>query len=294
MAFTITNGLCSLADVKTVMKINDTLEDDAISLAIDASSRLIEKTCNRRFWLDPAPRTDSGCVLNSADPTGTVLDSSITAADAGRQILDPTENNFIQPLTIVGQVVPGESFTLVNFEGAVQPPTGSSTQELTIGLTPRRYVSNDPWLVEVDDISSQYGITVLSDYAGDGTFGTEWEIQDYQLEPVNGIMMGQAGWPFTKIRAIRSLYFPVWGGIAYPKPYTQALVEVIAQWGWPAVPTDVHQAAIIQSVATYKAADAPFGATPFAETGVLRIKQDLHPTAMRLLEDYRDDPVLIA
>lgn len=294
MAFTITNGLCALSDVKAALNlpISDYVDDDRISLAIDASSRLIEKACNRRFWQDPAPRTDTECTL--VEGSDVVLDESITSADVGRQILDPTGNNRLQPLSQVGEVVAGTSFTLVNFDGGPLPALAGDMQDLTIGFSPRRYVSNDPWLVEVDDISSPWGMTVLSDYAGDGTYGTEWDIQDYQLEPVNGIMQGQSGWPFTKIRAIRSLYFPVWGGISYPKPYTQALVYITAQWGWAAVPTDVNQAAIIQSVSTFKASDVPFGATPFPETGVIRLKEALHPTAERLLRSYRDDPVLIA
>ncbi|MCU1494805.1 MAG: phage gp6-like head-tail connector protein [Acidimicrobiaceae bacterium] len=291
MPFTITNGLCALADVKAALKITDTVDDDRLSLAIDASTRLIEKSCNRRFWQDPLPRVDAGCVLNG---TATVLDTSITSADMGRAVIDPTGNGFIRTGSIVGPVVAGVSFEIVNFEQAPLPATGSGTQQLTIGLTPRRYVSNDPWLVEVDDISSQVGLVVQSDYAGDGTFGTFWEVEDFQLEPINGIMMGQAGWPFTKIRSIRSLYFPVWGGISYPKPYTQALVEVTARWGWAAVPTDVNQAAIIQSISTFKAVDVPFGATPFGETGVLRLRQALHPSALLLLSDYMEDPVLIA
>lgn len=290
MSYTITNGLCQLADVKAALKISDTNDDDRLSLAIDASSRLIEKACNRRFWQDPAPRADVGCVLDAT--SNTVLDTSIVATDAGRQVTD-TEGN-IPAMSIVGVVNPGVGFTLINFEGGPLLPVAGGTQDLTIGLTPRRYVSNDPWLVETDDISTFDGMTVLSDYAGDGTFGTEWEVQDYQLEPVNGIMMGQSGWPFTKIRAIRSLYFPVWGGIAYPKPYTQALVQVIARWGWGAVPSDVTQAAIIQSISTFKAVDVPFGASPFGDVGIVRLKEALHPSAARLLEDYRDDPVLIA
>ena len=79
MAFTITNGLCELSDVKSALNINDTNDDDRISLAIDASSRLIEAACDRRFYQDPLPRTDGGCVLDATDPTGTVLDTSITA-----------------------------------------------------------------------------------------------------------------------------------------------------------------------------------------------------------------------
>jgi Phage gp6-like head-tail connector protein len=215
VSFTIQNGLCALSDVKAALKITDETDDDRISLAIDASSRLIETECNRRFWADEV-------------------------------------------------------------------------------ASPRRYVSNDPWFVEVDDISTSEGLIVQSDYAGDGTFSTTWEAADYQLEPVNGIMEGEAGWPTTAIRAIRSLYFPVWGGIAYPKPYTQALVQVTAVWGWAAVPTRVVQACIIQTIATFRAVDVPFGATPFGESGVLRMKQSLHPTAAMLINAYREDEVLVA
>lgn len=288
MAYLITNGLCSVWDVKSALRIpdDDGTDDDRISLAIDSASRLIETKCNRRFWQDSTPRTDAGCVLNG---TNVVTDTGVSPTDIGRAV----SGNLVQAGSVIGSIVEGTSFTLVSYDGAALPATGSGTEALTIGLVPRRFVSNDPWLVEVDDIASLNGLIVQSDYAGDGTFGTTWEVQDYQLEPVNGLYGGQL-WPFTKIRAIRSLYFPVWGGISYPKPYTQALVQVTAQWGWPSVPTDVAQAAVIQAIAIFKASDAPFGATPFAETGILRVKSDLHPTAALLLTPYREDPVLIA
>jgi hypothetical protein len=60
------------------------------------------------------------------------------------------------------------------------------------------------------------------------------------------------------------------------------------------VPTPIHDATVIQAIANFKAADVPFGATPFAETGVVRLKQALHPTAAMLIAPYRDEPVLIA
>jgi hypothetical protein len=290
MSYTITNGLCALTDVKAALAITDTNDDDRISLAIDSASRLIEKECNRRFWMDPVSRTDSGCVvtLNST----TVLDASITATDAGRWVTDP--DGYIPACAVVSYVVPGVSFQLYNFEGLALPATGSGTEALTLGLTPRRFVSNDPWLVEVDDIATPQGIIVESDYAGDGTFGTTWADNDYQTEPVNGIMEGQAGWPTTALRAIRSLYFPVWGGIAYPRPYTQALVQITARWGWAAVPSDINKAAIIQSIALFRADDVPFGATPFGEMGVLRMRQALHPTAAMLIDNYSEQEVLVA
>jgi hypothetical protein len=90
------------------------------------------------------------------------------------------------------------------------------------------------------------------------------------------------------------MYFPVWGGIAYPSPYTQYLVQITARWGWLAVPSPINQAAIIQAISTYKAVDVPFGATAFPETGILRLKTALHPAAAILVEPYGDAEILIA
>lgn len=288
MPFTITNGLCALTDVKAALRITDTTDDDRISLAIDAASRLIETECNRRFWQDPAPRADAGCVLTAN--SATVADTSITLADAGRIVTDP--DGYIPAGSLVAYPVAGVGFTLANFEGVLQPATNSATETLTLGLTPRQFVSQDPWLVEIDDVSTINGLIVQTDFAGDGTFGTTWQPQDFQTEPVNGLWMGEQ-WPTTQIRAIRSQYFPVWGGIAYPKPYTQALVRVTARWGWPSIPTSVQKAAIVQAIALFKADDVPFGATPFAETGIVRIKQALHPTAALLIDKYREDSVIL-
>lgn len=291
MAYTPTSPLlCTIDEVLTALAINDVeFNTDPLLLAIDAACRKIENHCARRFWQDPVPRVDPECILNG---TATVADASITLADAGRSV--SAANELIQAGSIVTYPVEGVGFTLANFEGTELPALGSATESLTIGLTPRRFVSNDPWLVECDDISTPQNLVIESDYAGDGSFGTVWAASDYQTEPVNGIMEGLAGWPIVKIRAIRSLYFPVWGGISYPKPYTQALVQITARWGWATVPAAVHEAAIIQSIATYKATDVPFGATPFGEMGVLRMRQALHPSAELLLEPYAEDEVLVA
>ena len=150
--------------------------------------------------------------------------------------------------------------------------------------TARVYVAENYYLVQTDDISTLTGLIVQTDDGEDGTFGTTWTTADYQLEPLNGLMNGRAR-PWNTIRAINSLTFPHNGG--------QALVRVTAKWGWASVPSAVKQAAIIQTISVFKSVDAPFGATPFAETGILRLRQALHPTAAALLSDYRLDPVLV-
>jgi hypothetical protein len=202
----ITNGLCTLSDVKQAMSIYDSTDDSRIELAINTASRMIEAECNRRFYQD---------------------------ANASARV----------------------------------------------------YVASTYTLTLTDDISTTSGLIVKTDNGATGTFSQTWTSSDYQLEPLNGVIDGQA-WPYTQIRAIRSLTFPF--------DYGQALVQVTARWGWSAVPDPVKQAGIIQSVSIFKAAEAPFGALGLAETGILRIRSGLHPTALALVQPYRRDAVLVA
>jgi hypothetical protein len=202
----ITNGLCSLSDVKQAMSIYDSTDDGRIELAINTASRMIEAECNRRFYQD---------------------------ANASARV----------------------------------------------------YVASTYTLTLTDDISTTSGLIVKTDNGATGTFSQTWTSSDYQLEPLNGVIDGQA-WPYTQIRAIRSLTFPF--------DYGQALVQVTARWGWAAVPDPVKQAGIIQAVSIFKAAEAPFGALGLAETGILRIRSGLHPTALALVQPYRRDAVLVA
>jgi hypothetical protein len=151
--------------------------------------------------------------------------------------------------------------------------------------TARVYVAQSAGLVQTDDISTTVGLIVQTDPGANGVFDQTWQTADYQLEPLNGLVNG-AYRPFTTIRAIRSLYFP--------SDYGQALVRITARWGWSTIPDTVKQATIIQTIHVFKSVDAPFGATPFAETGILRLRTALHPTAVALLEDYRLNSVMVA
>lgn len=198
-------ALCTRADVKTALGIQDQVDDARIDIAVDAAQSMIEDYCGRTF-----------------------TQSDTTSA--------------------------------------------------------RVYQALNWYLVHTDDISTLTGLVVETDDAENGTFSTVWSSADYQLEPLNGLVYGRTR-PWNTIRAINSLTFPVEGG--------QALVRVTAKWGWASIPTAVKQAAIIQSIAVFKSVDAPFGATPFAETGILRLRQALHPTAATLLQDYRLDSVMV-
>ena len=46
----ITNGYCTLADVKAALRISDTVDDLLIENSINAASRMIDQYCNRFFY----------------------------------------------------------------------------------------------------------------------------------------------------------------------------------------------------------------------------------------------------
>lgn len=146
--------------------------------------------------------------------------------------------------------------------------------------TSRVYAAQSAWLLEVDDIYTTTGLVIATGTVV-GSYVTTWQASDYQLEPLNGIFNAQS-WPYTRIRSIASLTFPM--------DYGMALVQVTARWGWAAVPTAVRLAAIRQAQHIFASRDLPLGATAFGETGILRIgREAMHPEARQLLQDYVKD-----
>jgi hypothetical protein len=51
----ITNGYCTLAELKSVMRINDTVDDTMLEARITEASRVIDQHCDRRFYADNNP-----------------------------------------------------------------------------------------------------------------------------------------------------------------------------------------------------------------------------------------------
>ena len=148
--------------------------------------------------------------------------------------------------------------------------------------TARVFVPEDAFLVLTEDFYTTSELVVQTDPGLDGTWSQTWSSTDYQLEPLNQETYGEA-WPYHTIRPIESLWFPL--------DYGRVTVKVTAKWGWASIPAAVKQAAILQAITIFKSADAPFGATPFADTGILRLRSALHPTAAALVQNYRKDPV---
>lgn len=48
----ITNGYCTLSEVKAALRITDSLDDALLENSVEAASRRIDGECSRRFYLD--------------------------------------------------------------------------------------------------------------------------------------------------------------------------------------------------------------------------------------------------
>ena len=147
------------------------------------------------------------------------------------------------------------------------------------GTAIKVYAPDNPYLVQVDDLSSGT-VTVKTSSDADSNFDTTWAVTDIQLEPLNGRTEGQA-WPYTRIRAVGDYLWP-------SDDYGEATVQVTGVFGWPGgVPTNVTQACVIQASRIFKRLDSPLGVAGFGELGAIRVGRGLDPDVGQLVEPYR-------
>jgi len=140
-----------------------------------------------------------------------------------------------------------------------------------------------PCEVEVDDFHTTADLEVKLSLTDDGTYGTTIASSGYQLLPLNGVVEGESGWPFYRIR-FQNVYIP--RSVRPP-------VQVTAQWGWNAVPGPVKNACLMLAAEYFKlATEAPFGVAGFGAFGAVRVRDN--PRAESLLAPYRKYPVLVA
>lgn len=150
--------------------------------------------------------------------------------------------------------------------------------------TARVFQPVSPRVAFVDDFWTTDGL-IIATGEGDDTFATTWTSAERQLEPLNGIVDGVAGWPYWRIRSR--------GGSTYSLGSTgDVTLQVTAKWGWAAVPANVSEACRIIAEEIYKLKDAPFGVAGFGDLGVVRIREN--PKVAAMLFRYQRDGVKVA
>lgn len=189
-----------------------------------------------------------------------------TAIKAALRIADTTDD------TRIGQVVTAVSRQIDAWCARIFYDTGAT-------LSPRSYPVTSAGVVSVDDFHTTTGLVVKTDDDDDATFETTWDAADYQVEPFNGVVDGQPGWPYYRIRAVNTRTFPT----STKRPG----VQVTARWGWAAVPEQVREACLVQSSRIMKRRDSVFGVAGAAEFGSLRLLSKLDPDVELLLAPFR-------
>jgi hypothetical protein len=138
-------------------------------------------------------------------------------------------------------------------------------------------------LLKLDDFHSLDGLVIKTDDGDSGTYGTTWTEADYELEPLNGVVNGEEGWPWWRIRAVGSRRL---------RCGRRASVQVTARWGWESVPDDVNESCLVSAVEIFKLKDTPFGVGGYSEFGIVKVRDN--PFVARMLTPYQRDPWLAA
>lgn len=149
--------------------------------------------------------------------------------------------------------------------------------------TARVYRPETARRVAVDDFHTTTDLVIETDDGDAGTFDTTLAASAYELYPLNGVVDGEAGWPWSRIKAVNSTWFPCG---------SRATVRVTAQWGWAEVPAVVKEACLIAAVEIFKLKDAPFGVGGYTDFGIMRVRDN--PFVARMLAPYVRYPVLVA
>ena len=118
------------------------------------------------------------------------------------------------------------------------------------------YPINEYLLRMPQDLSNDT-ITIKIDTTADGTYATTLtQGVDYILEPTNAVVRG---YPYVHARMVGGQTFPLYVTPSFPT------VQVTAQWGWNAVPSDVSQACVLLSMRQFARLNAALGVVGFAD-----------------------------
>lgn len=136
----------------------------------------------------------------------------------------------------------------------------------TFRLSGRVVCEADGDLLLVDDIGSITGLVVEA-----GSGGSYTAVTGYETSPDNALADGK---PITGLLRVNG----TWGTAT-------TRVRITARFGWPAVPEDITEAAMIQAARLYKRKDSPEGIIGSAEWGVRNLSRR-DPDVWALIEPY--------
>ena len=152
--------------------------------------------------------------------------------------------------------------------------------------TARKFFTNDPYRLRVDDISSETGLVVKLDDDDDGTYEVTVASSEFQLLPINGVVGGILISPFYIIELFSGGSQECSMDFSSNRPRA----EVTAKWGFPSVPEQIRQATLMLASELFAMRNAPLGVAGVGDFGVVNIQQNREIT--RMIAPFRKGTVL--
>lgn len=126
-----TTTYCTLAEVKSALRITDNADDTALTRTIKAASRRIDQKCNRRFWIDDtvsartyAIKTPMLVLVDDiATTTGLIVEVDTTGNGAWSTLTNGSDYQ-LEPLNALAQGFPVNTIRSLNTQSF---PTSSPT-----------------------------------------------------------------------------------------------------------------------------------------------------------------------
>ena len=126
---TVTNGYITLANLKTYLKIDDSVEDALLESIIESASRSIDRIANRRFYLDStaSARTYQNetfwrCQVDDiGSTTGLVVKTNPDSSGTYQVTLTQGTDYIVEPTNAAAKGRPYTTITIVGSNGFSLP-----------------------------------------------------------------------------------------------------------------------------------------------------------------------------
>ena len=123
----IVNGYCTLADLKAALRVQDSIDDSLLELAIESASREIDGYCERVFYSTSATRVYAPTNIYTVTTDDIISVTTLKSSSDGvtYDITWQTSDYQLEPLNNVAGGLVGSPFTRIRATGDYLMPTFS-------------------------------------------------------------------------------------------------------------------------------------------------------------------------